>query len=162
MFTCKTLIVGLDNINTDAFMWQQFLAEDLRAYGQQLCYLPTLPTEFCAELFQNTTRERMISLQLTCWVTACPLTQSLTLQKTTILYFQRPFLAGWCFLQGEEKKKKRPENILRRNTSICWLFLVRLLHYYAINSWKWSQLKNRFSINWACSLKQKHWAKLIT
>lgn len=107
MFTCKTLIVGLDNINTDAFMWQQFLAEDLRAYGQQLCYLPTLPTEFCAELFQNTTRERMISLQLTCWVTACPLTQSLTLQKTTILYFQRPFLAGWCFLQSEGKKKKK-------------------------------------------------------
>lgn len=113
MFTCKTLIVGLDNINTDAFMWQQFLAEDLRAYGQQLCYLPTLPTEFCAELFQNTTRERMISLQLTCWVTACPLTQSFTLQKTTILYFQRPFLAGWCFLQGEEKKKKKTREYIK-------------------------------------------------
>lgn len=106
MFTCKTLIVGLDNINTDAFMWQQFLAEDLRVSGQQLCYLPTLPTEFCAELFQNATRKR-ISLQLTRWVTACPLTQSFTLQKTTILYFQRPFLAGWCFLQSEGKKKKK-------------------------------------------------------
>lgn len=125
----KPLIVGLENINTDAFMWQQFLAEDLRVSGQQLCYLPTLQTEYCAVNTQNTTREKTISLQLTGWVTACPLTQGFALQKTTILYFQRPFLTGWCFLWGE-KKNKRTENIWRRNTSICWLFLVRLLHCY--------------------------------